>query len=150
MGYLIVLRERNKHDTLQRLIRKQTLCNNFALSSLHTLLGVLDSQQLGTQFALRALTALGLQPSLKPFFNFLYTVLKCCMEPLPVALLRMALRAQLYLQHLEPPPRPASFLSCLCQLERPLLLEIVTCCYVYPELEFLHPLLFSEKDNNPH
>ena len=68
------------------------------------------------------LTAFGVVPSLKPFFNLLYTVLKCAMRPVPGALLPFALRDQLYRRSLDPPPSPASLPFCLCQLDFPLIL----------------------------
>ena len=68
------------------------------------------------------LTAVGFVPSLNPFFNLLYTVLKCAMRPVPGALLPFALRDQLYRRSFEPPPRPESLPFCLCQLDLPLIL----------------------------
>ena len=68
------------------------------------------------------LTAVGLVPSLNPFFNLLYTVLKCAMRPVPGALLPFALRDQLYRRSFDPPPRPASLPFCLCQFDLPLIL----------------------------
>ena len=120
--YLIVWR-RKKHDSSTCNLGR----NHWWLVAVPLLRsaqnGVLKFQ--ATHFLPRCLRALGLHPSLNPFFNLLYTVLKCAIRPLPVARLRIALRDQLYLRHLEPPPRPASFLSCLCQFDLPDLLLIV-------------------------
>ena len=71
------------------------------------------------------LTRVALQPSLKPFFNLLYTVLKCLMRPVPVVRLRMAFVDQLYRLRFEPDPMPESFLVALCQFDLPLILLIV-------------------------
>lgn len=61
-------------------------------------------------------------PSLKPFFSFLQTFLRCLMRPVPWVFLLLALVLQLNLLFFAPSPLEAHLCFCLCQLYVPVIL----------------------------